>query len=347
LTFASGLAGTSDAYKVREETASWQGFVKSINGHWTAFDTAILEPMKKWAGEDLRESGLVTKTLFYPFGGPDFVTSFAFYPEAVKTVLMGLEPAGNLPDFEANTPEWAEEFFKDLATIMSDFLKRGYFVTEHMNEVYTKGRLDGALPLVGFFLKRTGNSVVGVRRLAVDEKGEWVESPYVPQKRLQRRPSGVRIDYVRKGDSVIRSVYYFSCDLADPAFGKETPLYRLFDGFEAVTTFIKSGQYLLHYADFSNLRGLILQRSLFVLEDDTGIPYRYFKRQGWGIQLYGAYVKPVEDFPAVVEQKDLEAAYGDAAGNVKKLPFHFGYRWVSKIDNLLLMTKPQGAGKDS
>jgi hypothetical protein len=340
MTFMSGLPGGSDAFKTREEASSWQAFAKTVNGHWTAYEATILGPMKKWAGEDLRESGLATKTLFYPFGGPDFVTSFAFYPEAGKTVLMGLEPVGNLPEFDKNTPEWTDQFLKDAEIILSDFLKRGYFVTEHMNEAFAKGRLDGALPVLGFFLKRTGHSVVRVARLAVDEKGDWVETPYASLRRLPKRPSGVRIDYVRTGDSTVRTVYYFSCDLADAAFTKDSPLYRLFDGLEAVTTFIKSGSYLLHYGDFSNIRNLILAKSLFVLEDDTGVPYRYFKRQGWEIQLYGAYAKPVEDFPAIVEQKDLKAAYEDPAGSVRKLPFHFGYRWVSKIDNLLLMKRP-------
>ncbi|HVP91528.1 MAG TPA: hypothetical protein VMS75_09955 [Terriglobales bacterium] len=336
----SGLAGTSDEAKAVEAAASWQAFAKAANEHWGAFDSAIFGPMKKWAGEDLRESRLVTKTLFYPFGGPDFVTALAFYPEAERTVLMGLEPVGNLPDLAKETPEWRDGFFKDFETILTDFLKRGYFVTEHMNEAFGKGRVDGALPVMLFFLKRTGNSIVSLRRLAVDAKGEWVESPYTVQRRLAKRPNGVRVDYLQAGESAPRSVYYFSCDISDAGLAKGSALYRLFDGLPGVTTFIKSGSYLLHYADFANLRNMILDRSQYVLEDDTGIPYRYFKRQGWEIQLYGAYAKPVEDFPAVVEQKDLKAAYEDPAGNVKPLPFHFGYRWVSKIDNLMLTKRP-------
>jgi hypothetical protein len=345
----SGLAVASDDAKKIEATASWQAFAKSVGEHWNAFQTVILEPMQKWAGEELRESQLATKTLFYPFGGPDFVTAFALYPQARRTVLMGLEPVGNLPDLDKEKPEWRDGFFQDFEATLLDFLKRGYFVTKNMNETFGKGRVDGALPVMLFFLKRTGNSIIGLRRLSVEAKGGWVESPYVVQKRLRKRPNGVRVDYLRPGDSVVRSVYYFSCDISDAGMPKDSPLYRLYDGLEAVTTFIKSGSYLLHYADFSNLRTMILDRSLYVLQDDTGIPYRYLKRQGWPIQLYGAYAKPIEDFPALVEQKDLKAAYNDPAGNVKPLPFHFGYRWVSKIDNLLLAKRPPakaGTGGD-
>ena len=336
----SGLPIASEPAKAVEATPSWQAFTKTINGHWDTFATAIVAPMQKWAAGDLQESRLVTRTLFYPFGGPDFVTAFALYPDAEKTVLMGLEPPGNLPDFGQETAQWRDGFFKDFETILADFLKRGYFVTEHMNEAFAKGRVDGALPVMLFFLKRTGNSIVSIKRLAVDAKGEWAESPYAVQRRLRKRPNGVRVDYVRNGDSTVRTVYYFSCDISDPTLPKGSPLYRLFEGLEGVTTFIKSGSYLLHYADFSNLRNLILSNSQFVLEDDTGVPYRYFKRQGWEVQLYGSYAKPIEDFPITVEQKDLKAAYLDPASKVKPLPFHFGYHWVSKIDNLLLMKRP-------
>jgi hypothetical protein len=145
---------------------------------------------------------------------------------------------------------------------------------------------------------------------------------------------------VRNGESAVRSVYYYFCDISDAGMAKGSALYRLYDGLEGVSTFIKSGSYLLHYSDFSNLRNMILSNSQFVLEDDTGVPYRYFKRLGWDIQLYGAYAKPIEDFPAIVEQKDLKAAYEDPASKVKPLPFHFGYRWVSKIDNLVLVKRP-------
>ncbi len=347
--FISGLSAADDsnAFKKLEGMPAWQEFVKSIGVPWTTFDSAILDPMKKWAGDDLRDVGQATMTLLYPFGGPDFITAFAFFPNARKTVLMGLEPTGNLPDFEKRPAAWTEAFFMDFDTALSDFLKRGYFVTKHMNEVFAQGRVDGALPIICFFLKRTGHSVTGVELLTADSQGDWVEKPYKPLKRWLRRPYGVRIDYVRPGDGVPRSVDYFSCDLSDPAFTKGSALFRLFEGYEGLTTYIKSGSYLLHYGDFANIRNLILAKSQYVLEDDTGIPYRYFKRQGWGIQLFGAYTRPVDDFSPVLEQPDLREAYRDPAAQIRKLPFHFGYHWVSKIDNLLLFTRPGKTAKES
>ena len=332
----SGLPTTSAALKKWQETPSWKDFARSVNEHWSAFDTQILGPMKKWVSEDLHDADQATQSLLYPFGGPDFATAAALFPSATKIVLMGLEPVGNLPDFDKAAAGWADGFFKDADTILSDFLKRGYFVTKHMNEVYSGGKVDGALPVICFFLKRTGYSIVAVDRVTLDAKGHWQETPYKPIKRSPKWPYGVRIDYVKASDPVLRSVFYFTCDISNTQFIKDGPLYARFDGLEAMSTFIKSGSYLLHYSEFTNLRSLILGRSLVVLQDDSGIPYRYFKDKTWTIQLYGAYTTPVEDFSPRLEQKDLRAAYEDPEGNIKKLPFHFGYHWVSKIDNLLL-----------
>lgn len=342
-SFMSGLPVKSEPYEAWQGQPEWQNFRKAIDESWAPFDKQILEPMERWAGEELADARRETRTIFNPFGGPDFITVFAFFPGAEKMILMGLEPVGNLPDFEKDAPEARAAFFKDFDTILPDFLKRGYFVTEHMNEVYAAGRVDGSLPVVIFFLKRTGCAVVDIKRLGRDENGAWIETPYKRIPGLPKRPYGVRIDYLERGGrGPLHSVYYFSCDLEDKAFAVDSPLYRFFDGLEDLSTCIKSASYLMHYAEFANIRNLILKKSRFVIEDDTGIPFRYFKSQGWGIRLFGEYTKPVEDFSGV-EQADLKQAYEDPAAGVKKLPFHYGYRWQTHIDNLMIMTRPAKA----
>jgi hypothetical protein len=42
-----------------------------------------------------------------------------------------------------------------------------------------------------------------------------------------------------------------------------------------------------------------------------------------------------------VEQPDLRKAYEDGSFPVAPLPFHFGYRWKTQIDNLLLAKRPR------
>lgn len=93
----------------------------------------------------------------------------------------------------------------------------------------------------------------------------------------------------------------------------------------------------MHFKDFSNIRNLILDKGQFILQDDTGIPYKYFNKKIWEINLYGQYTKPIKDFSRM-EQHDLKAAYIDK-NRIKKLPFHFGYHCRDNIDALMLIKR--------
>ncbi|HOW86441.1 MAG TPA: hypothetical protein P5119_11305 [Candidatus Aminicenantes bacterium] len=323
---------------------AWKAFTEETGRNWEAFDRAVLGPMKDWAGRELEDARRDTTTLFYPFGGPDFVTSDALFPGAVETVLMGLEPVGNLPDLDRATAKRREEFFADMGELTAGFLKRGYFITKDMNEIYSRGRVDGALPVVAYFLARQGYGIVEVKRLVPAGDGGWTETPYERAARRPRRPYGVKIVCLKPGETTARNVYYFCCDVENKAFRTDAPLYRLFAGFGRLTTFVKSGSYLLHWGNFSTLRRFILDRSLYVLQDDTAVPYRFFVDEGWDIRLYGRYGKPVSDFTNV-EQADLRQAYEAPSTGVLPLPFHFGYHWRSQVDNLLLAKRPHRPDK--
>jgi hypothetical protein len=337
--FISGRSAGSGPYSAWEGETVWKDFAKAADKAWTDFAAAVLAPMRTWAASELARPRERTRSLFYPFGGPDFTSAATLFPDAPVIVLIGLEPVGNLPEFDRLTPEGRADFFADMGTLALEFLVRGYFVTMDMMDTYSERHVDGALPVIGFFLKREGFSVAGVRRLLPAADGSWAEAPYERLKERPRRPYGVRIDYFKAGDATLRTLFYFSCDIEDRAFREGSPLHRFFNGLERPTTFVKAGSYLLHWDNFSTLRRLILDRSLYVLQDDTAVPYRFFKREGWAITLFGRYATPVKDFTNV-EQPDLRAAYEDPESDVRPLPFHFGYRWRTQVDNLMLAGKP-------
>jgi hypothetical protein len=80
---------------------------------------------------------------------------------------------------------------------------------------------------------------------------------------------------------------------------------------------------------------VILSKSKSILEDDTGIPYKYLPGDKWNVSLYGVYENPVKDFSGVF-QADLLKAYQDTMHNKpKKLPFSLGYHWGSNKQNLI------------
>ncbi len=89
----------------------------------------------------------------------------------------------------------------------------------------------------------------------------------------------------------------------------------------------------------SNMRKMILQNSMCVIQDDTGLPYKFFEDSGWKMKLYGTYTRPVSDFPYLSMQKPLEEAFRKDSANVGKLPFHLGYHWGTKKDVIIFASK--------
>jgi hypothetical protein len=106
-----------------------------------------------------------------------------------------------------------------------------------------------------------------------------------------------------------------------------------------VVTYIKSASYLLHNGFMSNMKDLILKNSGWIVQDDTGMPYKFLsENNAWDIKLYGAYARPVSDFKWLSMQKPLEEAFKDTS-KVGKLPFHLGYHWGSKKDVIIYASK--------
>jgi hypothetical protein len=103
---------------------------------------------------------------------------------------------------------------------------------------------------------------------------------------------------------------------------------------------------MLHRREFSLIRNLVLQNSAAVLQDDSGIPYRWFGADSWKVQLYGDYDHPYGSFK-YMEQVDLRNAYKQPG--TKPLPMHVGYGYRKITSNLLLARRvvPAAAKSES
>jgi len=332
--FLGGLPSESESYRPLRETPPWREYAEAVETNWAAVEKDRLGPMTEWAQTELAEPNGSAKTVFYPFGGPDFITVFRLFPKAETYVLLGLEAVGNLPVLLPMTPSQIESYLALMKAALADFFMRSYFITGHMDE--SLPHLDGVLPVIAFFLARSGNAIAAVRRVDFTPDGGLLETPFPTLDEKAGRPRGIRVDFVAVGAEKIQTLYYFSGDLEDGVFLPEKPFFRHLDKLSEVTTFIKSASYLLKYAAFSRIRNLILSKSRYILEDDTGVPYRYFQK-GWKVRLYGVYEKPIKDFSGV-DQEDLAAAYREP-GAAKPLPFSLGYHWRDRKDNLLFIVR--------
>ena len=96
---------------------------------------------------------------------------------------------------------------------------------------------------------------------------------------------------------------------------------------------VKSASYLLHAGHFSRTRQFLLDRSQTIVQDDTGVPARFFKQEDWLLKPFGAYLGPIEIFPGMF-QPQLAQIF--RKGKTPKLDFSIGYRWRGHDSNLLL-----------
>ena len=94
----------------------------------------------------------------------------------------------------------------------------------------------------------------------------------------------------------------------------------------------------MHYETFSKIKNLTIAKSASLLQDDTGIPYRFLSTS-FQANLYGKYTIPIKNFSASAHyQKDLAKLYADSA-KVKDLPFSLGYHWQDLNQNYMLFVK--------
>jgi len=340
----SGMPSGYPALLSLQQNRAWEKFRSFFDVSWESLKSKRLELMETWAQSELFEANRQTKIVFYPFGGPDFLTAYILFPDADTYILVGLEPPGNLPEIETFKHKSIEAYLTDLQGILSDYFQKSYFITRKMNEELDERKINGVLPLICIFLKRTDNILSEIKRVEFDEQGNPLEFEYTILKKRIKRPTGFKITFFKKDSNRIQTVYYISCDLSDEHFSSGAKFSRYLDHFETWTCLIKAASYLLHYRNFSNLRQLLLNKSNFILEDDTGIPYKFFLHGEWDIQLYGRYRKPVKDFTGV-EQPDLKAAFKDKA-KVKPLPFHLGYHWGTNLDCLILFKRKPKSVED-
>jgi hypothetical protein len=145
---------------------------------------------------------------------------------------------------------------------------------------------------------------------------------------------GVKIVF-SGADGKQQTLYYFSTDLSDWGV-KKSGFLKFCDGLGRGDALLKSASYLLHSGGFADVRAFILDRSAAIVQDDSGIPVRYFDRGEWQLQAFGNYLGPISIFPGRY-QRDLSALY--RSGRAGPLEFGIGYRWRPRQSNLLLALK--------
>jgi hypothetical protein len=323
---ARGLAGET-AGGPWESTSEWKSYEAWFDGRWRTIQAQRLTAMRTWAGSELSPLGDYSRTVFYPFSGPDFLYVDTFFPNSKYILMCGLEPVGTMPDLSAVLKQGQiGPYLANVKTSLFTILAASFFKTKDMKTDFH----DGLLPIIAVFLAREGDSIESLRYVSLGSDGTLHPHP-------AEGATGVQIDF---GDG--RTLVYVQTDLSNDGIHDNPGYVHLMARLGPGVTYLKAASYLLYEDYFSSIRDAILENSGGVLEDDSGIPFHFFKPSAWVVTPYGNYTGPIALFKEH-EQPDLTQFYANHPH--APLPFGSGYKFNASISSLLLARKVSGAAK--
>lgn len=332
--FMAGMDPQEQGFESFLSTPAWIDHQVFFEKNWASLATKRLNPADVWRETNVKPDTSLT-TLFYPFSGPDFLNAYLFFPDCDTYVFYSLEAPGSSPSVNDLSLSEGGALLSDIQDAMGDIFLRQYFITKRMLKELRTPVLRGNAPLILVFMARMKLEVIAVQNVRLGSDGEVQVSSFTAvgalSKRAPKNPvPGVRITF-RKPEGRTQTLFYFSIDVSNKGMGFHPEFLNYLKNCGEGITFLKSASYLLHGSNFSKIRESILNSTRYLLQDDSGLPYRYFGKEGWEVLLYGSYTNAIKDFNGTI-QKDLDDAY--KVNQPHPLPFKFGYHWYDKHSNI-------------
>lgn len=309
--------------------ADWTFHARTLDQAWDRIEKRQLSRIRAWSKKHLPEH---RDFMLYMFSGPDFLYADAFYPNASTYVLSALEPVVALPDMTKLSRGGRALSLRELRVSMQEVLSYSFFRTIDMKTDLHTGNMRGTLPLLFVFLARSGNAIDDVAFIRLNKDG--TVTPVGDGGRGTQ--NGVKITFTGdKGRK--RTLYYFQTDLSNGGL-PNSGFMTFCDTFGPSDSLVKSASYLLHGSHFSTARDYLLKKSAVIIQDDSGLPLRYFDTKKWELNPFGRYTGPIELF-ANKYQHDMARLF--SRNRAKKIDFGIGYKWRTYETNLLLAINRQ------
>jgi len=396
------------------EDREWVSHKKRIDHTWKKYVHKREQEVAKWSKEFLQPVHKARGTLFYPFSGPDILHAEFFFPHSDRIVMIGLEPAGSVPNFKKLLKKDFHRYLARVEKTVKHITELSFFLTKYMAmQMFHKDvrRINGTLPTLLFFLARLGHKILSVERITLNADGQIVHkegrvidhaedamaamgalsmkgarpamnaamktlmkaamAPSPAPAAMARAMAGMKArrknrahgddsvfpknDYpiignriaFQRADGSKAVVEYFSMNLGDEKvlgrFGlkKKPAIVKFLNSLPITTTYLKSASYLLHRPTFKIIRGVVLGKTKFLLQDDSGLPVKHFLNKQWENRFFGNYIQPIKMF-AVRYQKDLKKIYRNKK-KIGPLPFDIGYKEYKGRSNLMFSRRLGGS----
>jgi len=333
VAFISGMAhGNTECLGALDTTTNWKSHAVALDTMFAKIEKNRLQKMRVWADSQLVDR-IAPATVFYPFSGPDFLNANVFFPRADKYIMIALEPIGDIPNLCNLKTKAIDSYLNSVNRSLSDIFKRSYFITMKMMGALNRDSVNGAVPLITLFVKKTGHNIVSIRSIGVGPDGKW---NYLDSLKGVKVTKGVKIDFVDIDSDLPQSIFYFRTDISDNGLNVNPGFRKYLSELPSCYSYLKAASYLMQWKEFSMIRNTIFEKSDCILQDDSGIGYQYFDKTKWDIRLFGTYQKPNKEF-GNINEPDLAKAYKDSV--YRPVPFILGYNWKTKSINMLYAVK--------
>lgn len=324
--FVAGLPVRNENSKLYAltQTGEWKSHARNMEQIWNSFQQTAPKAIA-FSQEELQDINNRCHTLFYPFGGPDFLFSNTFFPDMDTYFLIGLERAGG----PTQVKHPSGDTYRLYQNAVSDILNLSFFRTKDMKVELSNDTIDGVVPIITLLMVRADRELVSIKNARLTDDGQF-STENEDGTPITRSTGLMEIKYFRTGTDKLQTLYYLSTDLSNGGLPKNEKLKACIARFDPKTTatFIKSASYLMHEKYFSAIRDAILGCSSAVMQDDSGIPLPHYDPAQWDVTLYGTFYKPIALF-SEYPQPELRDAY--QVGDPKPLNFRIGYARQSNV----------------
>jgi hypothetical protein len=324
--FLAGLPVRGTALENRSFDPEWATHAAELDRAWTRLEQEQLSKIRPWGPQFLGDFYNDKGPLFYMFSGPDFLYANAFFPSAQTYILCGKEAIGPIPNIDTIARDALPAALGNLRKSLDSVLSWSFFISKQLRADIAQTQLSGTLPVLYVFLARAGATIESVSLVSVDNTGNVVDNEKTP---------AVKIVFT-KSNGAEQTLYYFTTDLSDDGIRAAPGFMKFCEKQAPGLSLLKASSYLMHEGGFAKVRDFLLAESKVIVQDDSGIPLRYFDDSKWNIRYCGNYLGPIPTFKQFW-QPDLAKSY--AATSPAPLGFGFGYEWRPDRSSLIVATR--------
>lgn len=324
--FLAGLPVRDTPLEGLCRSQAWVDHATDFDKAWKELDTRQLAKIRAWSSEFLADTTADKSPMFYMFSGPDILYAYTFFPNASNYVLAGLEPVGPIPDVQHLQAGALNTGLSNLRKSLNSVLSFSFFITKDMKVDLHQNALNGTLPILYVFLERAGCKLDTVQLVWLDKAGNLSTT--------KANTPGAKITFFGPSGAQ-QTLYYFESDLSNEGIKAQPGYVKFCESLGTGRALLKAASYLPHSGNFTTARDFLLAHCSTIVQDDSGIPIKYFAPSKWAVRYFGNYTQPIKLFEKNY-QADLAEIYKKS--HAPALPFGFGYSWHASQSSLILAT---------